>query len=174
MRRSSARFGPAPVKGSADRYDAAVAWTQRVLREYVLPELRPDVVINWLTEPDHSQHHLGVGSPSAREALRNDDREIARVLATLDDLGLTASTDVFVVSDHGFSTNTAGVDVARALIDAGLKASPDSRDVVLASSGQAVAAARRGPRRRAHRADRALRPVVRLGRGGLHRRPRSG
>ena len=132
-------LGPAPVKGSADRYDAAVAWTQRVLREYVLPELRPDVVINWLTEPDHSQHHLGVGSPSAREALRNDDREIARVLTTLDDMGLTASTDVFVVSDHGFSTNTAGVDVARALIDAGLKASPDSRDVVLASSGQAVA-----------------------------------
>ena len=132
-------FGPAPGKGSADRYDAAVAWTQRVLREYVLSELRPDVVVNWLTEPDHSQHQLGVGSPSAREALRNDDREIARVLTTLDGMGLTASTDVFVVSDHGFSTNTAGVDVARALIDAGLKASPDSRDVVLASSGQAVA-----------------------------------
>ena len=46
---------------------------------------------------------------------------------------------MFVVSDHGFSTNTAGVDVARALIDAGLKAAPDSADVVLASSGQAVA-----------------------------------
>lgn len=135
-----ARFGPAPVKaGGADRYDAVVAWTQRVLREYVLPELGPAVVINWLTEPDHSQHTLGVGSPSTREALRSDDREIARVLATLDDLGLTASTDVFVVSDHGFTTNTAGIDVARALIDAGLKASPDSGDVVLASSGQAVA-----------------------------------
>ena len=36
---------------------AVVAWTERVLREYVLPELRPEVVINWLTEPDHSQHH---------------------------------------------------------------------------------------------------------------------
>ena len=135
-----AKFGPAPAKrGGADRYDAAVAWTQEVLREYVLPELRPDVVINWLTEPDHSQHNVGVGSPSAREALGHDDREIARVLATLADLGLTASTDVFVVSDHGFSTNTAGVDVAGALIDAGLKASPDSGDVILASSGQAVA-----------------------------------
>ena len=39
----------------------------------------PAVVIDWLTEPDHSQHVLGVGSPSAREAIRNDDREIARV-----------------------------------------------------------------------------------------------
>lgn len=134
-----AKFGPAPPKGGAtDRYDAAVAWTQRVLREYVLPELRPAVVINWLTEPDHTQHNLGVGAPSAREALRHDDREIAHVLATLDDLGLTASTGVFVVSDHGFSSNTAGVDVVGELIDAGLKASRDSRDVVLASSGQAV------------------------------------
>jgi arylsulfatase A-like enzyme len=82
---------------------------------------------------------VGVGSPPAREALRHSDREIARVLAALDDRGLTGSTDVFVVSDHGFTTNTAGIDLARVLIDAGLKASPDSADVVLASSGQAVA-----------------------------------
>src|SRR5262245_33268681 len=132
------RFGPAPPKGRADRYDDAVAWALRVLREHVLPELQPDVVLNWLTEPDHSQHRLGVGSPSAREALRRADAEIARVLATLDQLGLTAAADVLVVSDHGFTTNTAGIDVAGELIDAGLKASPDSRDVVLASSGQAV------------------------------------
>jgi len=134
-----ARLGPAPPRGASERFDAVVAWTQRVLREYVLPELAPDVVINWLTEPDHSQHHLGVGSPSSREALASDDHEIARVLTTLDDLGLAASTDVLVVSDHGFTTNVSGVDVAGALIDAGLKASVDSRDVVLASSGQAVA-----------------------------------
>src|SRR5262249_46559363 len=121
------KFGPAPVKerGGA-RYDASVTWTQRVLREDVLPELAPAAVINWLTEPDHTQHHAGVGSPGARAALANDDREIAGVLATLDDLGRTASTDVLVVSDHGFSTNTTGVDVAGSLIEAGLKAAPDS------------------------------------------------
>jgi arylsulfatase A-like enzyme len=134
-----AKFGPAPARGAFPRYDAVVTWTQQVLREYVLPELAPDVVINWLTEPDHSQHHLGVGSPSSLEALANDDREIARVLTTLDDLGLTPSTDVLVVSDHGFTTNTSGVDVAGALIEAGLKAATDSGDVVLASSGQAIA-----------------------------------
>jgi arylsulfatase A-like enzyme len=135
-----AKFGPAPAKGrGADRFDAPVAWTQRVLREYVLPELRPAVVINWLTEPDHTQHHVGVGSPAAREALRNDDREIARVLASVDELGLTGSASVLVVSDHGFTTNTAGIDVTGALVDAGLKASRTSADVVLASSGQAVA-----------------------------------
>ena len=105
----------------------------------MLPELRPDVVVNWLTEPDHSQHTVGVGSPSAREALRHDDREIALTLATLDELGLTPATDVFVVSDHGFTSNVAGVDVARELVEAGIKGALDSPDVVLASSGQAVA-----------------------------------
>jgi predicted AlkP superfamily pyrophosphatase or phosphodiesterase len=135
-----AKFGSPPPKAGVERYDAAVAWTERVLREYVLPELRPTVVLNWLTEPDHTQHAAGVGSPSAREALRNDDREIAGVLAALDGLGLAGATDVLVVSDHGFTTNTAGVDVVAALVAAGLKASPDSTDVVLASSGQAVAA----------------------------------
>jgi arylsulfatase A-like enzyme len=134
-----AKFGPAPARGAFPRYDAVVTWTQQVLCEYVLPDLAPDVVINWLTEPDHSQHHLGVGSPSSLEALANDDREIARVLTTLDALGLTPSTDVLVVSDHGFTTNAIGVDVAGALIEAGLKASAESPDVVLASSGQAVA-----------------------------------
>jgi arylsulfatase A-like enzyme len=134
------KFGPAPPKGpGGQRYDAAVTWTQRVLRDYVLPDLAPDVVLNWLTEPDHTQHVSGVGSPSAREALRNDDREIAALLAALDDLGRLATTDVLVVSDHGFTTNAGGVDVARALVEAGLKASADSGDVVLASSGQAVA-----------------------------------
>jgi predicted AlkP superfamily pyrophosphatase or phosphodiesterase len=131
-----ARFGPAPAKAPGGaRFDAAVTWTQRVLREYVLPELAPAVVINWLTEPDHSQHHAGVGSPAARETLRNDDREIAQVLAGLH----AASTSVLVVSDHGFTTNTAGVDVAGALVLAKLKAAADSTDVILASSGQAVA-----------------------------------
>ena len=134
-----AKFGPAPPKAGGERYDEPVAWTQRVLREYVLPELAPDVVINWLTEPDHSQPTRGVGSPAARAALRHDDAEIARVLATMDALGLTATADLFVVSDHGFTTNTAGVDVTRELVDAGLKASADSPDVVLASSGQSVA-----------------------------------
>lgn len=143
------RFGPAPAKqpGGA-RFDASVNWTERVLREYVLPELAPAVVINWLTEPDHSQHHVGVGSPAAREALRNSDREIAQVLAGLD----PASTSVLVVSDHGFTTNSAGLDVAGALIEAKLKAAADSTDVILASSGQAVAVHVEG-----HDADRIAR-----------------
>jgi arylsulfatase A-like enzyme len=144
-----ARFGPAPDKKTAVPFDAVVGWAQRVLREYVLTELQPDVVINWITEPDHTQHGIGVGSPAARHAIKHADGEVAQVLAMLD----PASTDVFVVSDHGFTTNTRGVDVTRALVDAGLKASPDSTDVILASSGQAVAV---------HVADHDVAPIARF------------
>jgi arylsulfatase A-like enzyme len=134
------KLGPAPAKGrGSESYDSVVTWTQRALREYVLPEVRPAAVINWITEPDHSQHVIGVGSPAARAALRHVDGQIAETLATLAGLGLADSTDVIVVSDHGFTTNTAGVDVTAELIEAGLAGSDADAGVVLASGGQAVA-----------------------------------
>jgi arylsulfatase A-like enzyme len=130
-----ARFGTAPRKGgSAEPFDAAVDWTQAVLRDYVLPDLRPDVVLNWITEPDHTQHTLGAGSPEARASIRNADSHIARILGRVD----AAETNVIVASDHGFGVNVAKVGVARELVDAGLKAAADSDDVILASSGQAM------------------------------------
>ena len=134
------KLGPAPVKGrGSDPYDSVVTWTQRALREYVLPAVQPAVVVNWITEPDHSQHVIGVGSPAARAALRHVDGQIGEVLATLGDLGLADSTDVILLSDHGFTTNTAGVDVVRELREAELVSSEAGAEVALASSGQAVA-----------------------------------
>jgi predicted AlkP superfamily pyrophosphatase or phosphodiesterase len=134
-----ARFGPAPARGGASASDdAAVAWTQGVLRDYVLPELKPDVVFNWLTEPDHIQHALGAGSPPARASIRADDAEVGLLLRTLARLGLGGSTNIIVVSDHGFSHSAFGVNLTAELIKAGLKASADSDDVVIASSGQTM------------------------------------
>jgi predicted AlkP superfamily pyrophosphatase or phosphodiesterase len=133
------RFGKAPARSGATKPDdAAVAWTQGVLRDYVLPELKPDVVINWLTEPDHIQHGLGAGSPQARASIRADDAEVGRLLETLSALGLAGSTNIIVVSDHGFSHGVFGVNLTAELIKAGLKASADSDDVVIASSGQTM------------------------------------
>ena len=133
------RFPAAPDKGGAlDHYNDPVSWTQRVLRDYVLSDLKPDVVINWLTEPDHIQHGVGAGSPQARAAIRNDDREVGLLLDRLRELGLAERTNILVVSDHGFGHGVFGVDVTGELIKAGLKAGPDSDDVVIASSGQTI------------------------------------
>ena len=128
------RFGTAPREEDS----AAVDWADRVLREYVLPELKPDVVIDWQTEPDGAQHKFGTGSPEARKALSNSDRNLALTLAKLQELGFGDKIDVIVASDHGFSLHNFRVDTSRALINAGLKASADSDDVVLASNGQSV------------------------------------
>src|SRR5262245_11827098 len=133
------RFGPAPARGGAAASDdPAVAWTQRVLRDYVLSELKPDVVINWLTEPDHIQHIFGAGSPQARTSIRANDAEIGLLLKRLDALGLAGATNIMIVSDHGFSHSAFGVNLAAELIKGGLKASAASDDVVIASSGQTL------------------------------------
>jgi arylsulfatase A-like enzyme len=134
------RFPAAPNRsGANDPFVERVNWTQRVLRDYVLPELKPDVILNWLSEPDHLQHAIGAGSPEARAAIRNDDREIGLLLDRLRGLGLADQTNLLIVSDHGFGHSAFGVDVTGELIKAGLKAEPDSDDVVIASSGQTMA-----------------------------------
>jgi len=133
------RFAPMPKPGSAqDSLVAQVTWTERVLRDYVLSELKPDVVVNWFTEPDHLQHVFGPGSEPARAAIRSDDREIGLVLDRLAELGLADRTNIVVVSDHGFGRSIYGVDVTGELIKAGLKAGPDSDDIVVAGSGQTL------------------------------------
>jgi hypothetical protein len=134
------RFGPAPKKGGATvPYSASVDWSMQVLREYVLTELRPTVVFTWMTEPDHIQHGLGAGAPESIAAIRNDDRQLGLLLQKLETLGIRDKTNIMVVSDHGFAQTLFNVNVGRALVDAGLMPAADSDDIVIASSGQAVA-----------------------------------
>ncbi len=129
------RFGPQPVKGSAKaNFNAAVDWSMQVLREYVLPELKPAVVYTWLTEPDHIQHEFGAGAPEAILTIRNSDRNLALVLDALEKLGLRERTNIMVVSDHGFGQTIYGVNVGQELLSGGF-----SDDAVIASSGQTIA-----------------------------------
>ena len=131
-----ARFGLPSTRGSRrDRRDALLVWTQRVLIDYVLAELRPEVVVHWITEPDHTQHAHGVGSPQALNALREVDRSLGTVLAALQRPGMAETTDLLVVSDHGVTRYASAVSVDRWLIDAGLKGEARSDDVVVVSNG---------------------------------------
>ncbi len=134
------RFGPAPKKGGATApYSSSVDWSMQVLREYVLPELRPTVVYTWMTEPDHIQHGLGAGVPESIAAIRNDDRQLGLLLQKLEALGIRDKTNIMVVSDHGFAQTIFNVNVGRALVDAGVMPTAHSDEIVIASSGQAVA-----------------------------------
>jgi len=113
-------------------------WTDNVLREYVLPELKPDVLIDWMGPLDSAQHVYGVGSPEALSVLHQVDASLARTLARIDALGLRNRTDVIVTSDHGFARYAEGVNIVDALVAAGLKKSADSTDIIVASQLQSV------------------------------------
>jgi len=130
------RFGkPAKKGGAQDNYDVQVDWSMRVLREYVLPDLKPDVVYVWTTEPDHIQHAYGAGAPESLASIRNVDRNLGLVLETLGKLGLAGRTNIMVVSDHGFGQTVHGVNLGQELLAGGFKPG----DAVIASSGQTVA-----------------------------------
>ena len=132
------RVGAPPSKDGEAGGSASVDWTQRVLTEYILPEIKPDVILNWFTEPDGTHHDFGAGSPEGAAAIRNDDRNVGLGLEKLRELGLERETNIIVVSDHGFGWHTTGVDLEGSLIDAKLKSAEGSEDVVIASSGQAA------------------------------------
>lgn len=133
------KFPAAPTAEGA----AAVDWTERVLREHVLTELKPDVIFTWLTDPDGPQHEHGVGSPEARAGLHNSDRNLGLLLDALAAQERAAGaaarpTHVIVTSDHGFARHDRAVNLTRTLIDAGAKSSVKSDDVTVVSNGQSV------------------------------------
>ena len=129
------RFGAPP----ADPDDIGqMEWTDTVLRDYVLPELRPDVVVDWMGPLDAAQHDHGVSSPEAKRALAAIDSSLARTIAAMEALTPARRVDVVITSDHGFAQHTAGVNVVDALVGAGLKASAPSTDVIVASQSQSV------------------------------------
>jgi predicted AlkP superfamily pyrophosphatase or phosphodiesterase len=98
-------------------------WTTKGLTEVLWKTEVPRFSLLWMSEPDASQHPDSPGSTNALAAIRNNDRNLAAVLEALDKKGVKQSTDVLVVSDHGFSTISRTVDVAEVLKAAGFNAS---------------------------------------------------
>ena len=107
-----------PIAEDQDKV-ARDAWTTGALIGSLWKDSVPAYSLLWLAEPDFSQHAAGPGSKQALRAVKSSDDNLGRVLAELDRRGLRSTTDVFVVSDHGFSTIGWKVDVAAELSSAG-------------------------------------------------------
>jgi arylsulfatase A-like enzyme len=97
-------------------------WTARALTEFLWKDGVPQFSLLWMSDPDFSQHNTAPGSPVALAALKSCDANLARMLAALEAKGVRDKTDVFLVSDHGFSTAEKSVDVCAALTRAGFAA----------------------------------------------------
>ena len=74
---------------------------------------KPFVLVFWSRDPDGTQHNQGdsllnvtpgINGPTSLAAIKNADDNLAALRKAVDDLGLTASTDIVVSADHGFST----------------------------------------------------------------------
>jgi len=122
-------LGPVPPDASPNRERNRYA-VDAYLR-IGLEELRPDVTIIWLSDPDHTAHGAGIGAPRTLESIRLVDAEIGRIIETLVAKGLRNKVNVFVASDHGFSTHTGGANPVALLVKNGLKADYQSDDVLL-------------------------------------------
>ncbi len=133
--------GAFPPATARDDKSARDAWTTRALLSYLWKDQVPVFSLLWLAEPDSSQHAAGPGSVQSLEAIHGSDAQLGLVLAELDRRGLRDSTDVVVVSDHGFSTIDRKVDVAVELSVAGFttkRAAPgglQKGDVLVVSNG---------------------------------------
>jgi arylsulfatase A-like enzyme len=106
-------FGPIPPSKDNRYFNNSEAdhWTVRALTENLWSKGLPELTVLWLSDPDFTQHGVGPGAKLAREALKSADDCLGQALAALEQMKVRDQTDVMVVSDHGFSTVAAGVDV---------------------------------------------------------------
>jgi len=119
-------------------------WTARALTEILWAKEVPAFSLLWMAEPDNTQHATAVGSAQSLAAIRNSDHALALVVAALKAKGVFDQTDIFVVSDHGFSTISTTVDMVQSLRAAGFhafrkfNAPPAKGDVLLGGLGGSV------------------------------------
>ncbi len=96
-----------------------------------------------MSDPDKSQHDVGVGAPNALAGIESSDKNLGEVIKALKEKNLYERTDIFVVSDHGFSTISRGPDVVDILKKAKFDAfkrndNPQPGDVMVAGLGGSV------------------------------------
>ncbi len=116
-RGDNGKAGDARTPGTLTPNTAQQGWFADVATKVVLPMFKarnkPFVLVYWSRDPDGSQHNTGdslntvtpgINGPTSLAGIRNADNNLAQLRKALDDLGLSATTDLIIASDHGFST----------------------------------------------------------------------
>lgn len=165
--RALAMLGAVPARAMPN--DAQNRYAIDAYLKIGLENLRPDVTLMWLNDPDGTAHAKGMGAEMSRRPLTLVDAGIGHIEDTLRARGLLDRINIIVTSDHGFSTHTGELRLAQ-LVEPFAKTLPGgSKDIAVAEgaiylrSGRdparvaAIVAAlqRRPDRQRRHRADAA-------------------
>jgi arylsulfatase A-like enzyme len=131
------RGGSAAGGESSNNVDS---WTTKALTRGLWRKGLPKYSLLWLSEPDGAQHAYAPGSENALAALESSDKNLAAVLKALEEKDLLGKTDIFIVSDHGFSSVSRGVEVIEALKRAKFVAgrqfeNPEAGDIMVVNLG---------------------------------------
>ena len=114
-------LGPLPTD-AGNTSDQRNTYATRALTEIMWRDGPPAFSLLWLSEPDLTQHETSPGSEPSLAAIRSSDRNLALVLEALEKKKARETTDIFVVSDHGFSTIERAIDFPAELKKAGFNA----------------------------------------------------
>ena len=89
-------------------FDRKVSFDDRIAQIFAWIDLpagqRPDLVMMYFEEPDHTGHDFGPDDPRTAAAAARVDSALARIVAGLRARGLFDRTDLVVVADHGMAT----------------------------------------------------------------------
>jgi predicted AlkP superfamily pyrophosphatase or phosphodiesterase len=108
---------PGTLQANATQQDYFVEVITKVVLPWFKERAKPFVLVFWSRDPDGTQHNQGdslsrlipgINGPTSLAAIRNADHDLAALLVALKTLGLTATTDVILTADHGFSTISKG------------------------------------------------------------------
>ena len=127
------RFGEWPAQDLPNT--ARLVHARRILTEFVLPERDPAVALLWSSEPDKTQHEDGVGLGRTPQALAEADAEFGELIDWLRANGRAETTDVFVASDHGYSTISDVVRVEQLLRESDFTTIDQPGGVAVAANG---------------------------------------
>ena len=115
---NNANAGSLQRPGTLRANDLQQNWFVEVTTRAVLPMFaesrQPFVLLFWSRDPDGTQHNQGdslnqlipgINGPTSRLGVQNSDHSLQGILQWLDaHPEIKANTDLFVTSDHGFST----------------------------------------------------------------------
>ncbi|MGC4069859.1 MAG: ectonucleotide pyrophosphatase/phosphodiesterase [Polyangiaceae bacterium] len=90
------------------------------IAEHLLSVEKPRLLMMHLVQVDTEQHHHGIGSPEAKNAIEADDAQVARILRAIEVNGMAKETALVVASDHGFRSASRAVRPCALLTEAGL------------------------------------------------------
>jgi predicted AlkP superfamily pyrophosphatase or phosphodiesterase len=131
-------FGPGleRLDGLAVSHDAdGDAAMTEIFCDEVLARRRPRLAVLWQCEPDHTQHAVPLGSPEHLGIIARADANAGRIAAAVRDTADGDDVLLIVASDHGHETVDRVIPLEALLIEAGLKDSLESSEVVMASNG---------------------------------------